>query len=491
MRTRRPRAWLSFLGFLALAAALSAAEPSWRDATRDVYVDGALDRSVQVFVNGATHRTALVSPRGDVAYVLDRETGALSSGPRGAFRLAPDTASAELDAAAKLEPAGRFQKVDSVATTFAAGGHVYLIARHQGVSGEIGEGTLWDTVPVWKHLADAYVPDPAVVAGWKRVSTPVRVTAVFGTWCGDSKEFVPRLVKTLYEADNPKISLRLVALDSDFRRPAEVIQGRRIINVPTILVDKPDGTEIGRFTETPAGDSVEGDVLTILNGTPRSHPGRYERGPEIARGTYVYRDAAGAEQGRERWILYAGKDRGRLVQSTIETGDLTTEVFQGTGADGRLDFAEITRRQGEGVMRARYWLDGDTLTGSLRGREAGILKQDLVVPPSFAFASPAIAAAALGGQPAATPESGSDIVCYVAPETFSAPLGSTCIVTYRSAGAETVRVPAGEFGATHLARQSGSEASDWWFHPDLNVPVRGQVYGGLEYTLASLEVRKP
>jgi hypothetical protein len=488
MRIRRVS--LAVTALLVLAAPLICAEPSWRDATRDVYLDGVLDRGIQVFFESDTHRAALVSPRGDDAFVLDRDAGTLFAVPRSAFRLATDGAGAELDAAAKPDPLGRFQKVDTVAMTFAAGGHVYLIARHQGVSGEIDEAKLWETVPVWKRLSDAYTPETDVVAGLKRIAAPVRLTAVFGTWCGDSKEFVPRLVKAVHDAGNPKVSLRLVALDLDFRRPADVIQGRRIINVPTILVDRADGTEIGRFTETPAGDSIESDVLAIVNGSPRPHLGRYERGPEIARGTYVYRDGSGAEQGRERWFLYAGKEGGRIVHSTIESGDRTTEVFQGSADDGRLKFAEITRRQGEGVMRARYWLDGDTLTGSLRGREAGILKQDLVVPPSFAFASPAIAAAALATPVAPSPDASSDVVCYVAPETFASPMGSTCVVTYRTAGSETVRVPAGEFRATHIARQSANEASDWWFHPDLNVPVRGQILGGAEYVLASLEVGK-
>jgi hypothetical protein len=51
-----------------------------------------------------------------------------------------------------------------------------------------------------------------------------------------------------------------------------------------------------------------------------------------------------------------------------------------------------------------------------------------------------------------------------------------------------VKTPAGEFRTTHLARQSGAEASDWWIHPDLGIPVRGQIVGGLEYVLTSLEL---
>lgn len=472
-----------------LAAALIAAEPAWRDATRDVYVDGELDRAAQVFVHGGTHRVALVCPRAEDAFVLDRETGSVDAVPRRAFHLAADRATAERDPADPVKPVGRFQKVDAVAMTFAAGGHVYLVTRHQGATGEIDEAKLFETVPVWKGLMDAYVPDAAVVEALRKVDRPATVTLVFGTWCGDSKEFVPHLLKALHAAANPKLTARLVALDNDFRRPAEVIQGRRILNVPTILVDGPGGGEIGRYVETPAGDSVEADVVAILSGKPRPHDGRYERGPEIARGTYLYRDAAGAEKGTESWTLYERPEGGRLVHSRIQAGELETDVFEGTTAEGRLAFAEITRKQGEGVMRARFSVDGDTLTGNLRGREAGILKQDLVVPSSFSFSSPAIAAAGLTGEATLSPDGAADIVCYVAPETFEAPLGSTCVVTFRAGASESVTVPAGKFRATRVARQTPREISDWWFHPELGIPVRGQVLGGMEYVLASLSVK--
>src|SRR5262249_10204472 len=85
MRIRR--ASLAVTALLALAAPLFCAETSWRDATRDVYFDGVLDRAIQVFVESDTHRIALVSPRGDDAFVLDRDAGTLSSVPRRPFRL--------------------------------------------------------------------------------------------------------------------------------------------------------------------------------------------------------------------------------------------------------------------------------------------------------------------------------------------------------------------------------------------------------------------
>jgi hypothetical protein len=393
--------------------------------------------------------------------------------------------SADLAPDAVTKPGGSLQKVDSSATILFWKHKTVFVARHQGLVGDVDEKTLFATVPAWGRSMESYQPVPAAVAGLAKERRPVALTVVFGSWCGDSKEFVPRVLKSVHAAANPNLSVRLVALDNDFLHPQDVIAGRRIINVPTVIVESEEG-EIGRITETPAGKTMEEDIAAILGGRPGEHEGRYERGPELARGTYLYRDASG-KRGDERWTLFAREDGGRLVRSQIEIGDLVVEVFQGTDATGKLKFAEITKRQGEAVERARFFVEGDHLTGRLRGKEAGILQQDLVLPPSFAFAAPAIAASGWMGV-AAVAGPASQLVCYIAPAGFDSPLGTTCVVTRRVAGEEAVKTPAGEFRATHLYRQSRGEASDWWIHPDLGIPVRGQILGGMEYVLSSLKM---
>ncbi|MDQ5871144.1 MAG: thioredoxin family protein [Acidobacteriota bacterium] len=480
------RTALALLAALLLSSLALAADPTWRDSTRDVYVDGRLERGAQVLSADSGKRLALLLPGAKKALVLDCDASTFSVVPRKAFRVAADGASAEIAADATMKPAGTFQKVDGSTSIVAWKGRTVLVSRHQGLVGDVSEPTLFSAVPVWRGLMETYQPVPAAVAALAKETRPVTMTVVLGTWCGDSKEFVPRVLKSVRAAANPNLSVRLVALDNDFLQPQDVIGGRRIINVPTIVLES-DGRELGRITETPAGATMEEDLAAILSGKQPEHEGRYERGPEVARGTYLYRDALG-KRGEERWTIFSRKDGGRLVRSRIDTGDLVVEVFQGTDADGKLRFAEITKRQGEAVHRARFFVDGSKLTGRLRGREAGILQQDLVLPPSFAFASPAIAASGWMGLAAAAGPT-SQLVCYVAPSGFDSPLGTTCVETHRVGGEEAITVPAGEFRATRLARQSAAEASDWWIHPDLGIPVRGQIVGGMEYVLSSLVVQ--
>ena len=460
--------------------------PTWRDSTRDVYVDGHLDRAARVLSADGGKKTAVLLPGARKALLLDREASTFSVVPRKAFVFNADGTGAELAADATPKPGGLFQKVDASSSILSWKGKTVLVSRHQGLVGDVTEELLFATVPVWRQEMDAYTPVPTAVAAIAKEDRPVTMTIVFGTWCGDSKEFVPRVLKTVHAAANPKVTLKLVALDNDFLHPPDVIGRFRVINVPTVIVES-GGVEVGRITETPAAKTMEEDVAAILAGTPAEHAGRYDRGPEIARGTYLYRDASG-KRGEERWTLFAREDGGRLVRSRIDTGDLVVEVFQGTDAAGKLKFAEITKRQGDQVERARFFVDGDHLTGRLRGKEAGILQQDLVLPPSFAFSAPAIAASGWMGLAAASGAT-SQLVCYVAPSGFESPLGTTCVVTHRVAGEEAVKTAAGEFRTTHLARQSGAEASDWWIHPDLGIPVRGQVLGGMEYELTSLQLK--
>jgi hypothetical protein len=479
------RSALVLLAGLLLVSAAPAEEPAWRDSTRDVYVDGRLDRGVQVLSADSGRRLALLLPDSKKALLLDREKSTFSVVPRKAFHVAADGMSADLAPDAVEKPGGALQKIDASQAILFWKHKTVLVARHQGLVGDVDEKTLFATVPAWGRSMESYQPVPAAVAGLAKEKRPVALTVVFGSWCGDSKEFVPRVLKSVHAAANSNLSVRLVALDNDFLHPQDVIAGRRIINVPTVIVESEE-REIGRITETPAGKTMEEDIAAILSGRLSEHEGRYERGPELARGTYLYRDASG-KRGDERWTLFAREDGGRLVRSQIEIGDLVVEVFQGTDATGKLKFAEITKRQGEAVERARFFVEGDHLTGRLRGKEAGILQQDLVLPPSFAFSAPAIAASGWMGL-AAVAGPASQLVCYIAPSGFDTPLGSTCVVTRRVAGEEAVKTPAGEFRATHLFRQSRGEASDWWIHPDLGIPVRGQILGGMEYVLSSLKM---
>jgi thiol-disulfide isomerase/thioredoxin len=458
---------------------------SWNDSTRDVYINNELDRAAQVMTADNPQRLALISSKFERAIILDVAERAVSSVSKDAFHISPDRASAASDSGIALQAVGKFTRIDGPVYFFAVDGKPVLIRAHPGATGEMSMDKLWETVPVWRAVMESYQPDAGAVAAIKANAPETKITLLYGTWCPDSKNYVPRLLKALKAAGNDKIQLKLVGIDNQFHEPADAVQPRRITNVPTVIVER-DGREIGRIVETPATKSMEEDVAAILSGKPLVHNGRWDRGSKIASGVYSYRDANGKERGTESWELFDTAEGGYLEHSRVMAGDVTTEVFYRVDNERRPTFVEVTRQRGDERTRTRYNLDRHTLTARMRGSVSGVISQTIEVPDSFCLLSPSMAAEGLqwakenaGDQKAMT--------VYLAPNEFNQTLGGLAHLNWESKGEERALTPAGEFRARHILRKTDKETSELWIHPQLGVPVRGKS-GGMEYVLTSLEM---
>jgi len=92
------------------------------------------------------------------------------------------------------------------------------------------------------------------------------ITIFLGTWCGDSKREVPRILKMLDCCGFPEKQLQLIMvsnLENAYKQsPQHEEKGRNIVRVPTIIIEE-KGKEVGRIVEFPKV-SLEKDMLTIL-----------------------------------------------------------------------------------------------------------------------------------------------------------------------------------------------------------------------------------
>lgn len=455
---------------------------NWTDATRDVYVDNELDRAAQVLSSDSPSRLALFSMKLASVVVLNASEHTVSTMPKDAFQFGADRTSATSAPVPESNAIGKFTRVDGPVYFFVAEGKPVLIRAHPGATGEMTMDKLWETVPVWRSEMETYQPNSEAVARIKANDKDTTVTLAFGTWCPDSKNYVPKLIKALRDAANDKIKLKLVGIDNQFHEPVDTVQPRRITNVPTVIVER-GGQEIGRIVETPASKTMEEDLAAVLDGKQLVHNGRWDRGPQLASGTYSYRDRGGKEVGTETWELFSTAEGGYLVHSRVSTGDLTTEVFHRVDAKRRASFAEVTKLHGDERTRTRFNFDGNTMTARMRGSVSGVISQTIEVPERFFFSSSAIAAQGFVQSPAGDRY---QISSYVAPRDFETAMGTLATVSCESKAEETVRVPAGEFRARHLARRIDKETSEWWLHAQLAVPVKGHA-SGIEYVLTSLQ----
>ena len=97
-----------------------------------------------------------------------------------------------------------------------------------------------------------------------------QVDIYMGTWCGDSKEWVPKFVKLWDELGLSRSQLNFIALyngDERYKQgPNGEEKGKNIHRVPTFIFKK-ENTEYARIVESPR-NSLEVDVAQIALGYP-------------------------------------------------------------------------------------------------------------------------------------------------------------------------------------------------------------------------------
>ncbi len=114
---------------------------------------------------------------------------------------------------------------------------------------------------------DAYTVDTiAVHSVQAALRNNISMDIFLGSWCGDSKREVPRMLKILDAAgmDTSKVSLVFVdnSTDTYKQSPAHEEKNRNIHHVPTFIIYR-DQKEAGRIVESPVA-SLEKDLLAIL-----------------------------------------------------------------------------------------------------------------------------------------------------------------------------------------------------------------------------------
>lgn len=118
----------------------------------------------------------------------------------------------------------------------------------------------------YKPNYDSYPVDSFTCNFIRPLLSGKSITIFLGTWCGDSKREVPRVLKMLDCCGFPSNNLTLIMVsnrDSLYKKsPQHEEAGKNIVRVPTIIIEQ-KGVEIGRIIEFPK-TSLEKDMLSIL-----------------------------------------------------------------------------------------------------------------------------------------------------------------------------------------------------------------------------------
>lgn len=131
------------------------------------------------------------------------------------------------------------------------------------------KGLQGDAYKNWYEASyNNYQTDNTLVEMIQKKIKGYQIKLFLGTWCGDSKREVPRVIKILEQAEFPTENIELIALDrrKGFykKSPSGEEKGWNIIKIPTVIFIK-NGKEVNRITESPI-ESLEEDMLAILSG---------------------------------------------------------------------------------------------------------------------------------------------------------------------------------------------------------------------------------
>jgi len=91
----------------------------------------------------------------------------------------------------------------------------------------------------------------------------IRIKIVMGTWCGDSKDQVPRFFKVLDKLQYNPSDVEILSFVRKYKDKEVGAKQYNIEKIPTFIIYR-NNTEIGRIIETPHL-SLEKDFLEILN----------------------------------------------------------------------------------------------------------------------------------------------------------------------------------------------------------------------------------
>ncbi len=107
-----------------------------------------------------------------------------------------------------------------------------------------------------------YTPNTEKLALLEKSFTSEHELLVFGgTWCGDTKNLLPKFYKTIDALPNPP-KIKIVLVDMKKESGEGIEKEYKIEYVPTFIVLK-NNKEIGRVVET-VNESIEADLAAIL-----------------------------------------------------------------------------------------------------------------------------------------------------------------------------------------------------------------------------------
>ncbi len=136
-------------------------------------------------------------------------------------------------------------------------------AQKQDLVGPVTKEEILANDHIYDIYIDRYKPDEEAVGYLSAYQDSVQLMVFVGSWCRESKKYIPGLMKTLELAKAENIGVQYISVDRQKKFPESFLNKFDIKYIPTVLVLK-GTTEVGRIVEKPH-QLIETDLVQILD----------------------------------------------------------------------------------------------------------------------------------------------------------------------------------------------------------------------------------
>ena len=135
-------------------------------------------------------------------------------------------------------------------------------AQFSELLGPVSKKEILENDHIFEIYIDRYQPDSSAVEYLSAAEDSVQLIVFIGSWCRESKKYIPGLMKTLQLAGSDLISAEYIGVDQKKNLPQKFLKKFEIEYIPTIVVLK-GNKEFGRIEEKPR-QLIETDLVQIL-----------------------------------------------------------------------------------------------------------------------------------------------------------------------------------------------------------------------------------
>lgn len=121
----------------------------------------------------------------------------------------------------------------------------------------------------FKSEYENFKPTSGVMTTIENNISNYEIVAIMGSWCGDSKREIPKLLKILDETGYDLSNLTMIGVDRNKVSPERLEESYDLDRVPSIIFLQ-NGIEINRFVEYPR-ETIEEDIAKIVSGQIYKH----------------------------------------------------------------------------------------------------------------------------------------------------------------------------------------------------------------------------